>query len=290
MSRGWRWVVAFNALTEDDARARLRFDLSRWKSALALLLPQPAGAKPPCKPQLTGVSSKPATRPKRVQECCLFFIANGRKMEVASLNSILVISMILLAALGADPASDAVGKASEEAAKENPVLKLQVGKPVDVQLLNRATWFFPDPTRRSGVIVFCDDGQGTTVGVVATDLRWEANDAEDGWRQERRFWQEKDWSLNVTNFGWSEDGLYLFIATCDIYGSGNVYQLDMVKRKSSVLFSPEMDDSLKGHCWSSRIDAIDKDSITIHVEDYCDKDKVFVRRTLTFPSPVSVKE
>ena len=141
------------------------------------------------------------------------------------------------------------------------------------------TLFFPDPTRRCGVMVFCDDALGTTIGVVMTAL-WESDDFEQGWRQDRRFWQEKEWSLNVTSFGWSRDGRYLFVATCDIYRTGKVYQLDMQRRRWAVLFPREPEAAPDGHCWSSELVRIEEESVTFHVRDYCDEDKIFVRRTV----------
>jgi hypothetical protein len=162
------------------------------------------------------------------------------------------------------------------------------GKPIDAPLLNRSTdtgrhetYFISDPTKRSGVMVFCDDTLGTTIGVVATDLP-KSNDLEAGWRQERRFWQEKAWCINVTSLGWSEDGRFLFVATSDTYGSGNVYQLNIEKRLAAVIFPVKRDATLEGHCWSTHIDAIGKDSITVHARDYCEEDKIFAPETLPF--------
>lgn len=143
------------------------------------------------------------------------------------------------------------------------------------------THFFPDPTHRTGVMVFCDDALGTTIGVVMTAL-WESNDFEHGWLQERRFWQEKDWSLDVTSFGWSRDGRHLFVGTNDIYGTGNLYQLDLFTRRSTVLFPREHDESLDGHCWSSEIEHIGDETVRFHVRDYCDNDTLFVQRTVPF--------
>jgi len=143
------------------------------------------------------------------------------------------------------------------------------------------TFYFPDPTHRSGVVVFGDDATGTTVGVVKT-TNWASDDVERGWRQDRRFWQEKEWSLNVTSFGWSRDGRYLFVATSDIYGTGEVYQLDVDRRRWAVLFPREREEALDGHCWSSEIERIGDNTVTFYVRDYCDEDKIFVRRTVPF--------
>lgn len=143
------------------------------------------------------------------------------------------------------------------------------------------TRFFPGPKRKFGVVVFCDDALGTTIGVVSTALS-ESGDLEKGWRQHRRFWQEKAWCLNVTSFGWSPDGRYLMVGTCDIYGTGYLYQLDLHQRRKAVLFPRTHDESLVEHCWSTEIDAVGSGSVTFHMRDYCDEDKIFLRKTVPF--------
>lgn len=168
------------------------------------------------------------------------------------------------------------------------VVDFEPGKPINATLLNRSndtgrheTYFISDPTKRSGVMVFCDDALGTTIGVVATDLP-KSDELEAGWQQERRFWQDEAWCINVTSLGWSEDGRFLFVATSDTYGSGNIYQLDLEKRRAAVIFPVKRDATLEGHCWSTHIDAIGKDSITVHARDYCEEDKIFARETRPF--------
>lgn len=141
--------------------------------------------------------------------------------------------------------------------------------------------YFPDPTRSSGVLVFFDDGAGTSIGVVATESNWQQF-GNKGWEPHNRFWQESDWCRDVTGFAWSEDGRYLFVATCDIYGTGKMYQLDLHRRKVATIFPVAAESALDGHCRSCSIDAIGKDGITVYVRDYCDNDTIFVRRTLPF--------
>lgn len=140
--------------------------------------------------------------------------------------------------------------------------------------------YFPDPTRSSGVLVFFDDGAGTSIGVVAADSSWEQ--FEKGWELHNRFWQEADWCRDVTGFAWSEDGRYLFVATCDIYGGGNVYQLNLKKRQTAVIFPRETDAAVAGHCRSTHIEAIGKDSIVVSARDYCEDDKVLAQVELPF--------
>jgi len=187
------------------------------------------------------------------------------------------------------PSAAQSGGHDEKESDSRTVVDVQTGKPpINATLLNRSddanrheTYFLSDPTKRSGVMIFCDDALGTTIGVVATDLP-RSNDLEAGWQQERRFWQDEAWCINVTSLGWSEDGRFLFVATSDIYGNGNVYQLDLEKRRAAVIFPQKSDPTTEGHCWSTHIDAIGTDSITVHARDYCDEDNVFARETLPF--------
>ncbi len=151
------------------------------------------------------------------------------------------------------------------------------------------TRFFPDPTRAFGVVVFCDDAAGTSIGVVSTQDR-ESDDFAAGWQLYRRFWQEEAWGRNVTSFGWSPDGKYLFVGTNDIYGTGEMYQLDLYGQKATSLIPEERDPSLGQHCWSAELDAVDNESVTFHIRDYCDEDKVFWHHTEHYRAVPVVQE
>lgn len=84
------------------------------------------------------------------------------------------------------PPEHAKEDAGNEVSAPTSRQQIQVGKPGNIVLLNRSkdaghheTFFFPDPTCRSGVVVFDDDALGITIGIVMTDNR-ESNDFEKG--------------------------------------------------------------------------------------------------------------
>ncbi len=84
--------------------------------------------------------------------------------------------------------------------------------------------------------VFCDDAAGTHIGIicyaagVCQKSEYPEGTRFDGWALDNRFWQISTWGLDVTNFVWSQDNKYLFVATNSIYGSGGLYQLDLERR------------------------------------------------------------
>ncbi len=85
-------------------------------------------------------------------------------------------------------------------------------------------------------MVFCDDAAGTHMGVicyaegVCQKSEYPDGTRFDGWALDNRFWQTSTWGSDVTNFVWSQDNNYLFVATNSIYGSGGLYQLDLERR------------------------------------------------------------
>lgn len=199
-------------------------------------------------------------------------------------------NILLLAALSMAHIAGAAAPSDDELSPPLPdsPKNLEVGESGSVVLLNQTkdiaqhkTWFFPDPTARSGVVVFDDDAAGTTIGVVMTQPL-ESNDRESGWQLERRFWQETAWCRNVTSFGWSPDGRYLFVATSDIYGTGFVYQLDVSARQAALFYPRAPEDSPEGRCWASQIERVENNAVHFHVRDYCDGDKIFLQKRLPF--------
>lgn len=84
--------------------------------------------------------------------------------------------------------------------------------------------------------VFCDDASGTHMAImcyaagVCQKSEYPDGTRFDGWALDNRFWQTSTWGSDVTNFVWSQDNKYLFVATNSIYGSGGLYQLDLERR------------------------------------------------------------
>ena len=203
------------------------------------------------------------------------------------LGDIVILAGISMASFAgaAAPTADTTSAAPAESPNE-----IEVGNSGTIVLLNQTqdgshhqSWFFPDPTAQSGVVDFEDDAAGTTIGVVMT-RPLESNDLESGWRLERRFWQEATWCRNVTSFGWSQDGHYLFVATSGIYGTGFVYQLNVSARQAAIFYPRAPEDAPTGHCWASELEGVEEGTVRFHVRDYCDEDRILVRETLPFPN------
>ena len=87
------------------------------------------------------------------------------------------------------------------------------------------------------VFVFCDDGAANNIGIVLT-----ARGGGPGeivlpdprriwiWQPTQRFWQNDEWAADVSEFLWSPSLRYLYVATNPIYGTGHLYELDLVYR------------------------------------------------------------
>jgi hypothetical protein len=56
------------------------------------------------------------------------------------------------------------------------------------------------------------------------------------WRNADRFWQDEEWAADVNNIAWGPDGKYLYVATSNIYGSGGVFELNLLEKKSKRVF------------------------------------------------------
>jgi hypothetical protein len=102
------------------------------------------------------------------------------------------------------------------------------------EIVNQPVFIFPrlckeglysQPKGSFKLAVFCDDAIGTNVGVIFHEP---GNDADS-------YWQDQNWSRDVTSFWWGLKGDLLYISTNGIYGSGGVYELDLKNRKSKMI-------------------------------------------------------
>ena len=92
------------------------------------------------------------------------------------------------------------------------------------------------------VFVFCDDAAGSNIGVINTEGAAGPGKIElpppktwDKWSPGDRFWQQPQWASDVTSFAWSPDLKSLYVGTSYVYGSGELYKLDLVKRTFSKI-------------------------------------------------------
>ena len=92
------------------------------------------------------------------------------------------------------------------------------------------------PNGPFAIVLFCEDALGTYLSVIYIDpigasriplteiYRWNFND---------RYWHEPVWGSDVTGFLWSKDGKKLLVSTHKVYGSGGLFELDLMQRISS---------------------------------------------------------
>ena len=100
------------------------------------------------------------------------------------------------------------------------------------------------PDGPMAVILFCEDALGTYIGLVYYDTMgspvpdrfYEKLSEKEKqtyykiWSLENRMWQNPLWASDVTSYAWGPDGTKLYVATAQVYGSGGLYELDLVHR------------------------------------------------------------
>ena len=77
------------------------------------------------------------------------------------------------------------------------------------------------------VMLFCDDAGGSNVGITC----YQAGCDEPPWGLLDRFWQDEVWASDVTAFAWDKNGKCLYISTSEIYGTGDVFALNLAERR-----------------------------------------------------------
>lgn len=95
------------------------------------------------------------------------------------------------------------------------------------------------PNGPFSLFIFCDDALGINIGVINTEpaagpgnIKLTGTKSWLNWSVGDRFWQSKDWSIDVNSYYWSKDLKHLWVATSPIYGTGNIYRLDLIERKA----------------------------------------------------------
>jgi hypothetical protein len=100
------------------------------------------------------------------------------------------------------------------------------------------------PNGPMAVILFCEDALGTYIGLVYYDTmggpvpyrfneklsETEKETYYKTWSLENRMWQNPLWASDVTSYAWGPDGTKLYVATSEVYGSGALYELDLVRK------------------------------------------------------------
>jgi hypothetical protein len=104
---------------------------------------------------------------------------------------------------------------------------------------------YKQPKGPMALLLFCEDALGTYIGLVYYDhmgspvpydffLKLSQAEKETYfkiWSLDNRMWQDPMWASDVTSYAWGPDGTKLYIATSEIYGSGALYELDLIRKK-----------------------------------------------------------
>lgn len=113
------------------------------------------------------------------------------------------------------------------------------------------------------VFLFCEDALGAYLGIVYSDRIGQAGDK--GWEIEKRFWQDKTWSSDVTSFLLDPEFGRIFIATSSIYGTGDIYEINLYQKKAKKIEILERS-KVNGNLISSKIVNYDPVMKTLNVE------------------------
>lgn len=110
--------------------------------------------------------------------------------------------------------------------------------------------------------IFCDDALATNVAVFLSDMH---NPLRGPYLLTKRFWQNEEWSADVSDILWLSDGKHLLIATSPIYGTGEIYKLDLENRKYISIYKYTGESEV---C-AVHISEIDSNKISVNITD-CD--------------------
>ncbi len=124
-----------------------------------------------------------------------------------------------------------------------------------------------------GVYVFCDDALGTNIAIFYPQLG-DPKSKYEKWTLTRRFWQDGPWAADVSALGWVPGRNLLVVATSEVYGSGDVYLLDLEKQTFVTLGSTN-------DC-GSKILGLTDSSVTLGLNN-CEDSKPSATITMKFP-------
>ncbi len=117
---------------------------------------------------------------------------------------------------------------------------------------------YKQPNGPMAIMVFCEHALGIYIGLVYYDnmagpipdefykkLPEAEKKTYKTWSLDNRMWQAPIWAADVTSYAWSPDGNKLYVGTSDIYGSGGLYELDLVRRQYKQIAPAETEASME---------------------------------------------
>jgi hypothetical protein len=84
------------------------------------------------------------------------------------------------------------------------------------------------------VMLFCDDAEGSQLGIIC----YQPGCEETPWSLSDRFWQDAAWATDVTAFAWDKNGKCLYVSTSEVYGTGEVFALNLPERRYVKVLPP----------------------------------------------------
>ena len=84
------------------------------------------------------------------------------------------------------------------------------------------------------VLIFCDDALGSQLAVVCYAPGCGDKQAAP-WSLTDRVWQAGPWAADVTAVAWDANGTCLYVSTSEIYGTGELFALNLRTRRYSPL-------------------------------------------------------
>lgn len=92
------------------------------------------------------------------------------------------------------------------------------------------------PAGPFAVLLYREDALGNYLAVVYADpIGAPGASGFERWTLNDRYWYDPIWGSDVMAYRWSTDGKSLLVATSEIYGSGGVFKLNLIERRSMQL-------------------------------------------------------
>ena len=101
--------------------------------------------------------------------------------------------------------------------------------------VNCVPGFHSLPNGPFAVMIYCEDALGDYLAVIHAAPIGAPADQSGKWSLEDRYWFDPLWASDITGFKWSPNGRELLVSTSGIYGSGGLFNLDLLNRTSTQL-------------------------------------------------------